>query len=405
MITGENNSNSKLHILIMPSWYKTPETPVLGTFFEEQARALEKENYKVGIIYPEYTPPGELFTQNKEYLDFYMDKGMPTFNIKTPAGIPKLRRLSYTQFGKSVNHVFQQYVEHFGMPDIIHAHSVFHAGIAAYYISKANKIPLVITEHLTAYLMGYITNKVDIEIAREIFRYADSAIIVSHNFRKDLEKQLDLEPHTFTVVHNLVNDLFLQSFSAKGYTPGETFRFFTNSFLLPRKNITLIIDAIKILKDKNLKVHLTIGGDGPQEDTLKEYVNTLSLEKEVTFTGKLYRDEVKNELDNCHAFVLSSQYETFGVVLIESLACGRPVICTQSGGPLDFIRPEHGIIVDEHKPEPFAAAMEKVIIGYDSYDQKSLSEYCRQNFNEHKIASEMMNLYHKVLAKKVTYSA
>src|SRR6187401_590879 len=90
------NNNNSLHVLIMPSWYKSPETPVLGTFFEEQARALLNEGFKVGIIYPEYTPPGELFLKNnKEFNDFYMDKGIPTFHIRATAGIPKLRRLSY----------------------------------------------------------------------------------------------------------------------------------------------------------------------------------------------------------------------------------------------------------------------------------------------------------------------
>lgn len=398
--------NKNLHILIMPSWYKSPETPVLGTFFEEQARALQKEGYTVGVIYPEYTPPGELFSsKNKERLDFYMDKGIPTFNIKTQAGIPKLRRLSYRQYSKAVNDVYDEYVKNFGKPDLIHAHSVFHAGIAGFQIAKLHKIPFIITEHLTAYLMGYINNKVDIEVAREIFEYADGSLIVSHNFRKDLEKQLDLPENTFKVIHNLVNELFFNSYLPKTYSgPEETFRFFTNSFLLPRKNIRLIIDAIKILLDKGLNVHLTIGGDGPMNETLREYVKFLGLESKIHFTGKLWRDEVKTEIDNSHAFVLASQYETFGVVLIESLACGRPVVCTDSGGPRDFVHKEQGVIVKEHEPDAMAKGMEHVIQNYNSYNQKELISYCRENFNEHKIASEMMEMYHNVLSKRVIYS-
>jgi glycosyltransferase involved in cell wall biosynthesis len=400
-----DTQNNNLHILIMPSWYKAPETPVLGTFFEEQARALEKEGYKVGIIYPEYTPPGELFSsKSKERFDFYMDKGMPTFNIKTQAGIPKLRRLSYRQFSKSVNEVFEEYVKNFGKPDLIHAHSVFHAGIAGFQIAKLHKIPFIITEHLTAYLMGYINNKVDIEVAREIFEYADGSLIVSHNFRKDLEKTLNLPENTFTVIHNLVNELFFDSYTPKRYEKGETFEFFTNSFLLPRKNIRLIIDAIKILRDKGLSVNLTIGGDGPMNETLREYVKFLNLNDHIRFTGKLWREEVKTEIDKCHSFVLASQYETFGVVLIESLACGRPVVCTDSGGPRDFVHPEHGVIVKNHEAEDLAEGMLHVMNNYNQYDQKQLIAYCKEHFNEHKIAAEIMNLYQSVLSKRVVYS-
>ncbi len=401
-----NSRNEKLHILIMPSWYKTPETPVLGTFFEEQARALQKEGFKVGVIYPEYTPPGALLSmENKEKVDFYMDKGIPTFHIRTPAGIPKLRRLSYRQYSKSVKNIFEEYITTFGMPDIIHAHSVFHAGIAGFHIAKTNKIPFVITEHLTAYLMGYITHKTDIEMACEIFEYADAAVIVSNNFRKDLETQLALKPGTFKVIHNLVNDLFLKNFIPKTYTPGEVFRFFTNSFLLPRKNIGLIIQAIKILKEKNRNVHLTIGGDGPEENTLMEHVKSLELSDNIKFTGKLWRDEVKQELDNCHSFVLASQYETFGVVLIESLACGRPVVTTNSGGPLDFIHPEHGIIVNDHNAQALAEGMEVVINSYDSFDQQNMVNYCRENFNEHKIAGAIISLYHSMRENRMNLQA
>ncbi len=396
------NQKQKLHILIMPSWYKTPETPVLGTFFEEQARALQNEGFKVGIIYPEYTPPGALLSrENKQMIDFYMDKGIPTFHVRATAGIPKLRRLSYRHFSKSVSNVFDDYVTTFGMPDIIHAHSVFHAGIAGFYIAKLNKIPFIITEHLTAYLMGYINHKTDVELACEIFEYADSSIIVSNNFRKDLEKQLALKPNTFKVVHNLVNDLFFNTFLPQTYTPGETFRFFTNSFLLPRKNIGLIINAIKILKEKNIDVHLTIGGDGPEESDLQKLVSEMGLQENITFTGKLWRAEVKEELDKCHSFVLASQYETFGVVLIESLACGRPVVTTDSGGPLDFIHPEQGVIVKEHDSNALANGMEHVILNYNSYNQPELVKYCRENFNEHKIASAIISLYYSVLENRI----
>ena len=102
--------------------------------------------------------------------------------------------------------------------------------------------------------------------------------------------------------------------------------------------------------------------------------------------------------------MLASQYETFGVVLIESLACGRPVVCTDSGGPRDFVHKEQGVIVKEHESDALAKGMEHVILNYNSYNQKELISYCRENFNEHKIASEMMEMYHNVLSKRVIYS-
>lgn len=394
------SANKKLHILIIPSWYKTPETPVLGTFFEEQARALQDEGHQVGILYPEYVPPSSMNAVPSNY-DFYVDNGIPTFNIKAAVGIPKMRRLSYHRFSKVVNRVFEDYVNNFGMPDLIHVHSVFHAGICGLYLAEQHNLPLVITEHLTAFLMGYINAKADINISREVFLRSNAAIIVSNNFKSDLEAKLELPSDTFTVIHNLVNDLFLENYIPKTWNENETFHFFTNSFLLPRKNIGMIIEAIRIMSDRNLPVHLKIGGEGPEDENLKQLVSRLGLQKQVTFTGKLYRQEVKLALDECHCFVLGSQYETFGVVLIESLACGRPVVTTDSGGPRDFIKPEHGIIVKDHNAQSLAAGMEQMMQDYGSYNQQELVEYCRSNFSESKITSEIISVYRSVLGKCV----
>ncbi len=392
-----------LHILIMPSWYKSVDTPVLGTFFEEQARALQNDGYQVGIMYPEFTPAAEFIKRSSDkFDDFYVDKGIPTFHMRRHGGVPKLRRLSYKKFSQSANTIFEEYCEAFGKPDIIHAHSIFHAGIAAYFISKKHNIPMVITEHLTAYLMGYINNNVDINVAKEIFEGVEGALIVSNNFRKDLEENLNLKSDTFTVIHNLVSDLFFQKYTPISYNGSERFRFFTNSFLLPRKQINLIIDAINIMIKKGLDVELRIGGEGPLLADLQKQINEIKLHDRITLTGKLWRQEVKEEIDRSHCFVLASQYETFGVVLIESLACGRPVICTDSGGPRDFITSEQGIMVEMHSAEALASAMEEVMKNYNKFDQKEMISYCYKNFNEHHISSLISDFYHKILVKNTS---
>lgn len=391
----------KLHMLLMPSWYKSVENPVLGTFFEEQARAMQKYGYQVGVIYPEYSAPKEIITSAPgRFNDFYMDKGIPTFHIRKHGSVPKMRRLSYTKFSTTADKIFGKYCEVFGKPDIIHAHSVFHAGIAALHISRKHDIPMVITEHLTAYLMGYITNKTDIQVAQEVFRNADGALIVSHNFRKDLENQLQLEENTFTVIHNLVADLFFDDYKPVTYDKNEPFSFFTNSFLLPRKNIDMIIDAVNIMVGQGRNVRLRIGGEGPMHQQLQEQVDSLGLQDHITLTGKLWRNEVKDEIDRSHAFVLASQYETFGVVLIESLACGRPVVCTDSGGPRDFITDAQGVMVNEHDARSLAQGMMQLMDRYDSYNQKELIRYCHDNFNEHHISALIREYYMKILEKR-----
>lgn len=389
-----------MHILLIPSWYKTEKEPFMGTFFEEQARALMKMGHQVGIIYPEYSPLSNLFGEKEVVNDFYVDNGLPTYTIRIQSKIPRFRKLNYWSFGKSVNGVFEDYVTKHSIPDIIHAHSVFFGGIAAYYISNEHNIPLVITEHLTAFIMGTIENKDDRNISCEIFTKADASLIVSDNFKGDLEKELSLGEDTFKVVHNMVADLFFEDFTPKFLLPDDEFIFFTNSFLLPRKNHKLIFEAIKILTEKKYKIKLRVGGDGPWMNELKEFVKESGIENSVHFLGGLTRIQVKQELQSCHAFVLASFYETFGVVLIESFACGRPVITTDSGGPRDFIKESNGIIVPEFNSQKFAAAMEYMMQNYTQYDQKTISNNCFALFNESRIVKKLEKVYTDVLDKR-----
>ncbi len=389
-----------MHVLLVPSWYKSITEPVLGTFFEEQARALIKAGHKVGIIYPQLAPVSAMFGKKDEINEFFNDHGLPTFSFIYQSKIPKLRSVIYKRFADRVSKVFSLYTEQYGTPDIIHAHSVFHGGIAAFYISKANNIPIVITEHLTAFMNGSITHKDDIKLSSSIFRKANASIIVSHNFKKDIENALRLPSDTFTVVHNMVADLFFENVKEKKHLPGEEFLFFTNSFLLPRKNHKLIFEAIKILIEKGVNVRLRVGGDGPLKDDLTALTLSMGLENKITFLGALSRQQVKEEVDACHSFVLSSLYETFGVVLIESFACGRPVVVTDSGGPRDFVTPSNGILVNEFDATKLANGMQEIIENYSTYNQLQISKSCFDLFNEKKIESEIEAIYKNILIPK-----
>ncbi len=390
-----------MHILLIPSWYKTKKEPFMGTFFEEQARATMKLGHQAGVLYPAYFPPAELFSGKGTQVDSFDDNGLPTSRVFVQTKIPRSRRLNYQSFCKRVASVFDRYVGQHGKPDIIHAHSVFYGGIAAWHIANRYDIPLVITEHLTAYIMGTISHDYDRQLARDIFNGADASLIVSENFKGDIEKEMGIGSHVFRVVHNMVADLFFEDLRVKPFqVASEPFILFTNSFLLPRKNHKLIFDMLRVLLDRKLNVRLRVGGDGMLRDELKRYAKEIGIDDHVEFLGGLTRRQVKEQVSDSHAFVLASFYETFGVVLIESLACGRPVITTDSGGPRDFINDSNGEIVREFSPGKMAAAVERVLRRYDEFDQQAISRSCFDRFNEKRIAGALESVYRDVLAKR-----
>lgn len=286
------------------------------------------------------------------------------------------------------------------MPDVLHAHTAFHAGIVASFLSKKYNVPFVITEHLTHYITGGIDHPVDIKFAQKVFTLADAAITVSTSFKHSLAKSLHLDPAVFRVVYNTVSNHFFENIKPRPFTPGEEFIFFTNSFLNERKNHELAFKALKIMIDKGYKVKLNIGGYGEYEGELRKISSTLGIAGQINFLGSLSRNEVKNQMDLCHAFLLPSKFETFGVVAIESLACGRPVIATDSGGPQDIIRENNGILVKSFEPENFAQAMEYLIQHYNQYDANLISQYCYNHFSQEEISNQLVAIYKEVIEKR-----
>ena len=389
----------------MPSGYKSPSMPVNGSIVDEQVRALKNAGVQVGVIFPEYTAPSELFSgKDQEQFDFYMDDDIPTLHIRNFSGIPKLRKLSYRQMGKAVNKIYTDYAEIFGRPDIIHAHSVFHGGIAGFHVARINKIPFVITEQDPDFMLGAVKNLTDLEIAKSIIDYADASITASDAFAEEIEKALSLETKTFKIIPDIVGEIFSNNFHPSQFRQGEVFRFFTNSFLIPRKNIQLGMDAIKLLAMKNIPVHLTISGDGPLKQTLTEYTKYLGLENHITFKGELSRRQVKQELDQCHAYLLTSHYESFGISMLEGIAAGRPAVYTDSTGPSAFMQPGFGIKAEKQTPESVASAMEQMIAEYAAFDQAAMISQCSINYNPQRIANELLLCYQGVMSGRVAYN-
>src|SRR5699024_9955006 len=100
---------------------------------------------------------------------------------------------------------------------------------------------------------------------------------------------------------------------------------------------------------------------GEEKANLLKLVRVLKIEEQVVFLGPLTREQVKEEVSSADAFVLSSKYETFGVVLIEALALGKPVIATKCGGPESIVTPEVGYLVENNSEEELSKAMSELI--------------------------------------------
>ena len=138
-----------MHILVIPSWYKSDQYPFMGSFFEEQARALIKAGHQVSIFFPSIYPISAIFKDKPKYQENWDDNGLTTYATVVQGIVPRSLKFNNFYLKKGSDKLFRKYMKDHGKPDIIHAHSIFDGGVVGEFLSKKYQIPLVNTEHLT----------------------------------------------------------------------------------------------------------------------------------------------------------------------------------------------------------------------------------------------------------------
>ena len=152
------------------------------------------------------------------------------------------------------------------------------------------------------------------------------------------------------------------------------------------KDIASLISAIGIVRNTVPDVRCLVAGAGSEKAALEAQVERLNLPGAVTLLG--FRADATALMAAADLFVLPSLAEPFGLVLLEAMALGRPVVATRAGGPLEIVVDgETGLLVPPSSPEALAAAMERLIAGPAA--RRRLGENGRARFEQYFTAARM----------------
>lgn len=317
--------------------------PTRGIFFQEQVQALQERGVQMGVIYPNFRGLQSVRFDTELLRDhfqtsFRVESGVPEYRFH--GWYPRIERLHMWAFCLQSRRLMQRYIKNHGRPDLIHAHSTIWGGVAARELSQIYDLPYVVTEHSSAFLRGKIDAWQKTYI-RNSFEEADAVWAVSSAFQRGLQRftgEAEID-----VIPNMVDTTFFQL----PPRPRETnpFTFLSVCWLTPNKGIDLLLKAFARIVETGVNVKLEIGGDGPEGDRLCSLASELGVQEHVRFLGELSREEVRRAMWRANALVSASYVETFGIVLIEAMATGLPVVATRSGGPSDIVHSDVGQLV------------------------------------------------------------
>jgi len=208
----------------------------------------------------------------------------------------------------------------------------------------------------------------------------DSLRFIKDNLPKKYKSKL---------VHNAIN---LERFSNSGKEK-EVNRLVIIGSLVDKKGQDLAIDVINELHKRNCKVYLDVLGEGPNRNALEMKVRDCKLEHYISFHGNM--DYPEHFLSNAKIYLHTAIYEPFGLVLIEAMASGLPIVCTDAKGNKDIIEEEiNGYLVNERSATKLADKIELLINDEKLYAKISKSSFeSSKKYNIANYVDKLVGIY------------
>lgn len=384
-----------MHILIIPSWYSTEKNPIRGSFFLDLAVALAHYGHQVGML----VPPSRFRTLHglSEAVSHW--RKSPTDIVITQDSEIPVYRMPWWGWIGSINlkqrvkwslEVFDRYVSEQGRPDIIHGHSILYGGYLAAEIAHARGLPSIITEHNT----GFIANQLQLgqrHTVRHSIAKTAKVLAVAPALAAALQHYTN---QAIEIVGNVVDTDFFQP-ATETLNPSP-FIFTIIGTLSKRKAQDNLLRAFATkFKDQDCMLHLA--GDGPKRKNYEDLSRQLGIEGQVKFHGILNRAAIRELLQKTHVLVSSSHLETFGVTLIEAMACGIPVVATRSGGPEYIVDADSGLLVPTDNILALADALSQIRENYAAYHSEKIRANVIERFSETAIALQLTGYYESLI--------
>lgn len=293
--------------------------------------------------------------------------------------------------------------------DVIHSHTPFAMGWLALRLAKKHKIPLVHTYHtlFTEYVhyVPILGEGIGQWVAKKISRdYCNKSRLVvtpSQAIKKELQNygvktKIEVIPTGIDITMKEKGEA--EAARVRYGIPPEVPILLYAGRLGKEKNIDFLLRAFRKVGQKNDKAMFVIAGDGPFRKNLEWLAKVLHIEKKVLFTGYLNREDLSSLYKAATLFVFASVTETQGLVIVEAMDMGTPVVAVNAMGISDVIEGDKGGLASALDVHDFA---EKVLqmLGNKEFYQKKSAEALKigEAMRSGHMAQKLINSYKNII--------
>jgi len=291
--------------------------------------------------------------------------------------------------------------------DVVHFPAHWHTQSSSFFLNRNVKkiltihdlIPLLYPESYSRNLARRWNTSLKLIINR-----ADHLIAVSQKTKEDCIEYLNIPPENITVIPNGYSNAFHPITNGEKVKKHIESTYNLDKYILfigrveARKNLTTLIKAFHKLKKSGLSHKLAIiGGMGWQHEEVLREIKRLDLQSEVVFPGYVPEEDLVKFYNAADLFVYPSLYEGFGLPPLEAMACGTPVV-TSNTSSLPEVVGDAGIMVDPMDVDALADSMQRVLTDDALHEKlRNMGITKAQEFSWEKTAHETWQVYGQVL--------
>ncbi|HJD23490.1 MAG TPA: glycosyltransferase [Firmicutes bacterium] len=367
-----------MKVLMVPSWYPTPGAPLLGTFYKEQAEALAERGVEMAVA---HVSVGGDFRPSHNGIRRQEVNGVLAYVYTRPNLTPRWEGGRCWQRTRMLEALYRRIEREWGRPDVVNLRSSLH-GYEAMALCRRHGLPLFFMEH-SSYVL---TEPADSPAVRRLHAVMKAARV---NACVSSALQRVMEPAGETRV--IPDPVDGRAFYPKETPPREAFTFRAMGQLRPIKGYDTLIRAFALLKKRSARpLRLEIAGAGGMRESLQAQIDEARLGGDCRLVGTVPREQAVDFMNGCDCFVCSSRVETLSCVLNEAAACGKPVISTRCGGPLDIVTEETGLLVPVDDPGAMADAMQRMTETAASYDPARIRAQTLERFGRDTVCERLI---------------
>lgn len=287
------------------------------------------------------------------------------------------------------------------LPDVVQLNVIQKQGLLALWLKRRFAIPYVIIEHWSGYLPenGQFRQMSSLQkrFYQRIASQAEIILTVSQALQRAMQSN-DIEAKSWGTIDNVVDEFFKLSAFSSQHSEKKTL-LHVSCFDEKAKNVKGLLRAAKMLSERRQDWSLVLVGTGVDYRDVRAYADALEIpEGLLCWTGELTPEQVAEQMHRADALVLSSRYETYGVVLAEAATARLPILSTPVGiaeEVADLIVPQEVAI---SKPGRFAEFIETILFHQERLDPKP--NLC-ERFTAERIGQHLMDIYDSCLHRDI----